>query len=252
MSAEETPWLDEAQPHDPARSQAQVDGILRRLGPEPKEVLDLGCGCGRVLVPLARAGHRLIGMDRRRDVLAQCRARLSETGCAAELIEADFLDPWPRLPGRFDAVCCLGNTLMTVADVDQAVELLGRAAQALSDSGVFITDDCPAEFWPQLTGGNWQSGLSPDGTMQMVWEPDDAVFALRYGAQIDLDCDRPRPTDTRLRLWSAGALRLAGRVAGLSTPRHLPEAGLLVMGRADRGRPRVCGTDHEVPSAGGR
>ena len=103
-----------------------------------------------------------------------------------------------------------------------------------NNGGAFVTDDCPQEFWPELTGGNWQSGLSPDGTMQMVWEPDDAVFALRHGADIDVNCERPRSTDTRLRLWSAGALRLAGRVAGLSTPRHLPEAGLLVMGRADR------------------
>lgn len=234
MSADSTPWRDETQPHDPPRSQAQIDGLLHRLGPEPKDVLDLGCGDGRVLVPLARAGHRLTGIDRRHDLLERCRARLSEIDRAAELIEADFLEAWPPLAGGFDAVCCLGNTLMTVADVDQAVDLLTRAARALKDGGAFITDDCPQEFWPELTGGNWQSGLSPDGTMQMVWEPDDAVFALRRGAEIDLDCERPRSTDTRLRLWSAGALRLACRVAGLSAPRHLPEAGLLVMGRADR------------------
>jgi SAM-dependent methyltransferase len=36
----------------------------------PKQVLELGCGSGRITLPLARAGHRVVGVDRCDDMLA--------------------------------------------------------------------------------------------------------------------------------------------------------------------------------------
>src|SRR5215210_3111876 len=39
-------------------------------------ILELGCGTGRVLAPLAAAGHRVIGIDRSRAMLDRARATL--------------------------------------------------------------------------------------------------------------------------------------------------------------------------------
>ena len=50
-------WLDEVAPLEPEESVAQIEALLAALGPAPRRVLDLGCGAGRVLVPLAAAGH---------------------------------------------------------------------------------------------------------------------------------------------------------------------------------------------------
>jgi SAM-dependent methyltransferase len=42
-------------------------------------VLELGCGTGRVSIPLARAGVNLVGIDRSEPMLARARARTPET-----------------------------------------------------------------------------------------------------------------------------------------------------------------------------
>jgi len=41
-------------------------------------VLELGCGTGRVLLPLARAGHAVTGVDSSASMLARCRATLAK------------------------------------------------------------------------------------------------------------------------------------------------------------------------------
>ncbi|HEX9610376.1 MAG TPA: methyltransferase domain-containing protein, partial [Gemmatimonadales bacterium] len=40
-------------------------------------VLELGCGTGRMLLPLARAGHTVVGLDNSRQMLARCRAKVA-------------------------------------------------------------------------------------------------------------------------------------------------------------------------------
>jgi SAM-dependent methyltransferase len=48
-----------------------------RRAPSRGAVLDVGCGTGRLLLPLARAGHRVIGIDGSTSMLASCRAKLA-------------------------------------------------------------------------------------------------------------------------------------------------------------------------------
>ena len=40
-------------------------------------VLELGCGTGRILLPIARAGCSVVGLDNSRQMLARCREKLS-------------------------------------------------------------------------------------------------------------------------------------------------------------------------------
>jgi len=224
--------FDEQRPHDPKRSQAQIAGLIRLLAPTPKRVLDLGCGVGRVLCPLAQAGHRLTGVDRSTAALEQCQAELKSAKCAAQLIEADFTDPSIKLK-RFDTILCLGNTFMTFVDVDSTTEWLCGIVACLKRDGLLVIDDFPFELWPELTGGNWQSGISDDGSTQLIWQPGDSVFALRKNDAVDSDNWEIGPHDRTFRLWCEGSLRLLARAAGLSAPIRLARAGLIIMGRGD-------------------
>src|SRR5260370_42437005 len=58
-----------------------------------QRVLEIACGSGRVLVPLARAGFDVVGVDISQHMLALARAKLDrEPGMDAPLIQADMRD----------------------------------------------------------------------------------------------------------------------------------------------------------------
>lgn len=226
-------------PFDAPRTAAQIETVSELLGETPRRVLELGCGGGRVLAPLAAAGYECIGVDSDGRALDRCRAALRERDTNAELIEMDFTAAWPeQLAERgapFDAVLCLGNTFMMVADVDLAVALLRRVAGALRPAGLFIIDDIAQEYWPEVIQGYWCNGITEDNDTQMVWSADDAVFALRRGDEVDDQSWSLKPGERRYRLWTTAALTLAGRLAGLSVQPWQAGSGVTVLQRDEDG-----------------
>ncbi len=222
------PLFDEHSPFDDARSSQQIETLQSLLGPARRRVLDLGCGTGRVLIPLVEAGHLVTGVDHDEQALQDCRSALDARGGQADLIRMDLVrDTWSF--EDFDDVLCLGNTMMTFVDVDEAVGVLTRARQSLADGGRFFMDDVPGECWPEVIDGYWMRGTDDENAIQMVWHDTDAIFAVRQGDQIDEDSWEPRSGDRPFRLWSDGALQLAATLAGLSAPARIDGGGLLVM-----------------------
>lgn len=242
------PWLAEDEPFDVDQSRAQVASVLAildELSPEPdrdraqRHVLELGCGGGRVLIPVAASGHHVVGVDFNAEAVERCRRRSHAYRSRVQLVHADFRrDDWPQADakegsagGGYDAVLLLGNTLMTLTEVDEAIALFSRAADNLAPHGVFIIDDMAGCFWPELTEGNWQSGLSEDSSMQLVWHPRDTLFTIRLGDQVDPDAWELKPSDRVFRLWTAALLAMVAKQAGLSEPQTADEFVLAVMHR---------------------
>ncbi|MCL6482016.1 MAG: class I SAM-dependent methyltransferase [Firmicutes bacterium] len=54
-----------------------VDFYLELARQAAGPVLELGCGTGRILIPTARAGCRITGLDSSENMLARCRTRLA-------------------------------------------------------------------------------------------------------------------------------------------------------------------------------
>src|SRR5919201_4734920 len=51
-----------------------VAEAARSRGP----LLEIGCGTGRVLLPVARAGATVVGLDGSQQMLARCRAKMAD------------------------------------------------------------------------------------------------------------------------------------------------------------------------------
>ncbi len=103
-------------------------------------VLELACGTGRVLIPIAHAGVPVVGLDSSPAMLATARkkvARLREaTRQCIELVEGDMRSF--SLDRRFDLVIIPFRSflhLMTPADQRRA---LGRIREHLTDDGRLV------------------------------------------------------------------------------------------------------------------
>ena len=113
-----------------------VDFILSVIGKQPKRILEVSCGSGRILVPLAKAGHNVSGLDIDQCMLDKIPAKAKDL----ENIEWHKADAVHDECGfGFDVVLLAGNILYNIiSDMDykKAQELLiQKAASALVPGG---------------------------------------------------------------------------------------------------------------------
>ena len=220
-------WL----PMDEEQSKNQIQEVLSLLGDSPKKVLDIGCGDGRLLLPLAVAGHEVTGIDIDATAISACAAACAKADVDATLIDGNVLELLPMVD-PVDAVVCCGNTFMLFADIDEGVELLQLCKASLLESGIVIIDDIPSDLWPEITDGRWCNGVNDEATLQLVWSKNDTVFAIREGDQVQADNWELGEDDRLLRLWTMGDLRLAARLSDLSPPessRVMPVGGTVLV-----------------------
>lgn len=118
--------------------------------------LELGCGTGRLIVPLARAGHRVVGVDRSGPMLARARARIGRLrrDQRPAVVCGDIRAlPFPRRAfGAVLATYGMLQSLLSDRDLDAA---LREAARVLERGGLFGIDLVPdlprwAEYGPEV------------------------------------------------------------------------------------------------------
>lgn len=118
-----------------------VDFLLSLLAPPPKKILEVCCGSGRILVPLAKAGYTVLGMDADSFMLDKIHTKAKGLE-NIKWYQADALhDDWGS---GFDAVILAGNILYNiVSDMEykKAQELfIQKAASALVPGGyIYLT-----------------------------------------------------------------------------------------------------------------
>lgn len=105
-------------------------------------ILELGCGTGRILAPLARAGWRVTGIDRSAEMLARARQAVAEMGAEprVRLIEADFAAAETAPGGPFGLVILGLNGLMHLPTLQAQRECLVAARRALDPRGQLVID----------------------------------------------------------------------------------------------------------------
>jgi ubiquinone/menaquinone biosynthesis C-methylase UbiE len=78
----------------PYRNRQDVAFFVEMARQSDGAVLEIGCGTGRVLIPTARAGKEIIGLDLSEPMLAVCREKLSrepaEVQSRARLVQGDM------------------------------------------------------------------------------------------------------------------------------------------------------------------
>ena len=58
--------------------EGDIEFLLSVIGEEPKNILEVCCGSGRIFIPLAKAGHQMTGFDADYGMLARMRDKAKE------------------------------------------------------------------------------------------------------------------------------------------------------------------------------
>jgi len=164
---------------------------LARWSPPPlarAAVLELGCGRGGHLLPMASAmpGARFVGVDRSRRQLEDARAIALAVALAnATFVEASFASPVEG--GPFDYVVAHG-VCSWVAPADRRA-LLQAIAAALAPGGVaYVSFNVLPGWYARMAARDWMRGTPPrDAAASLAWlraqvSPELADYRRRLDA----------------------------------------------------------------------
>ncbi len=114
-------------------------GFYVRLAAQARgPILELGCGNGRILLPLLRAGLDATGVDDSAGMLAELRRKALAQDLAAKITKMDIRDL--DLRQRFALILC-PYSLVTYVTEDRDLERLFRGVREhLRQDGCFIVD----------------------------------------------------------------------------------------------------------------
>jgi len=146
--------------------------ILSVIGSEPKKVLEACCGSGRILIPIAQAGHDVTGFDMDDEMMDRIPKKAKGLKNVNWRKADALLDDWGK---GFDVVILAGNILFNIEiETDMAYKraqelFIQKAADSLVSGGhVFI------EYSPYAPNGRTltRSGQSCDDDGSIVWSWD--------------------------------------------------------------------------------
>lgn len=122
---------------------ADLPLILQLASQADGPVLELGCGSGRLLLPLARAGYSVTGLDLSAGMLDRARARVAQEPTAVQarvtLHQADMTSFALPDASPFGLIIIPYNTLLHL-DTAQAVAALRQAWHYLGGNGRLFID----------------------------------------------------------------------------------------------------------------
>ena len=210
-------------------------------------VLDLGCGTGRLAIPLARQGREVTGLDRSPAMLAHAATKAGPL--SVRWVAGDFRSY--DLGREFDLVIACGHAFQALLTGAAQLAFLRCARRHLADGGVLAFDTrntVPLHL--DVTGKErfWHSFALPDGAPVDVSGSehyDSAAGIMRYRtfrtrrgsglrSETVLDIKFTAPDDLR-RLLRASGLRpdsMFGDFAGGPLTEISPE--IVVVARAER------------------
>jgi ubiquinone/menaquinone biosynthesis C-methylase UbiE len=142
-------WDDYAQFYDWENAQTldrrDVDFWRRLASRANGRVLELGCGTGRVTIPVARAGVRVVGVDRSAEMLSHAsrRTKRARLGPRVAWVRGDIRFLPLRRSAGFDLVMAPYGIVQSLVRESDLKATLASVARVLAKGGIFGVDLVP-------------------------------------------------------------------------------------------------------------
>lgn len=166
------------------RTPSDLPFYMSRLPSPEVTILELGCGTGRILVPLASACARIVGIDSSPSMIQICRKKLRDAKVdshRADIRVGDIADF--TMKDSFDLIIAPFRVLQNLSKMRQVVGMLKCVHRHLKAGGrCILTAFRPYAEWPVIEK-NWQSSAET-----LEWEvPYQGSMLRRYCQNYRLD-----------------------------------------------------------------
>jgi SAM-dependent methyltransferase len=144
-------------------------------------ILELGCGTGRVLLPLARQGYEITGVDLSQPMLDVARRKVAAENLS-ELVTLSQQDMRElELAGRFNMAFAAINSFMHLLSIDDQLAALDRIRHHLNPGGLLLLDLFNPDL-SRLLEARGQVGLA-----KVMTDPDTGHRLMRFHSdKVDL------------------------------------------------------------------
>jgi SAM-dependent methyltransferase len=140
--------------------------MLEIIGKESKNILEACCGTGRILISLAKAGHKVTGFDIDEDMLERIPDKIIGLNNINYFKANALIDDWGN---DYDIVIIAGNVMMNIvteSNYEDAQKLfIKKASSALKVGGYILLD---FNLYP-----NPEEIFSPDKKDRVIFEGYD-------------------------------------------------------------------------------
>jgi SAM-dependent methyltransferase len=149
-------------------------------------ILELGCGTGRVIIPLARAGYRCVGLDHDLEMLRFLETNLDPSLHVQPHIVASDISHF-MLQELFSLIIFPCNTFSTLT-TEQRLSCLSCVRDHLEPRGMFVVSLPNPETWSQLpaqSDAEYEEEFILPGTGNPVqvsscWQRKRRTFAVTW------------------------------------------------------------------------
>jgi len=119
-------------------SHEQVSFYDQLARSRPGAILELACGSGQLIVPIARTATRAVGLDNSPQMLEAARRRAATANSPVQFVEADMRTF--DLGELFSTILVARNSLLHLSALGDIAALFSSVRRHLTDDGVFAFD----------------------------------------------------------------------------------------------------------------
>jgi SAM-dependent methyltransferase len=146
--------------------------------------LELGCGSGRLLVPLAGQGYKIVGVDSSVPMLRLAQQKADASGIKLQLNHADMRSF--NLGRRFRTIVCAGNSFQHLLHRQDVETCLASVRSHLMRTGRLVLDVFNPSLARLLNGkgreiGTWRDVKSGHAISMAVEGKYDGTTQINHG-----------------------------------------------------------------------
>ncbi|HHV28431.1 MAG TPA: class I SAM-dependent methyltransferase [Clostridium sp.] len=116
----------------------QLNFIKDCAGSPGGRILDVACGSGGYSIELAKAGYLMTAVDIEDGMVEKVKTKAAENGLSINAFKCDMRELEEKVRERFNAIFCIGNSLVHLANLKEIADALTQMKHILADDGCLV------------------------------------------------------------------------------------------------------------------